>query len=164
VKGLVKALASYKPTLNLELPFTLVNLDILGARPPPLAIPIISRTTEHRQLQLWSLEASHCTASIINTSYSQYLSIPSREKIFLLSTASRPALRYTQPPIQWVMGTLSPGRGVKLTTHHLASRSRMVELYILYLISMSKQIAKDLFFLFTLGPHLLCLQITDYLV
>jgi hypothetical protein len=43
-------------------------------------------------------------------------SIPGRSKIFLFSVASRPALRPTQPPIQWVPGALSPrvkrsGRG-----------------------------------------------------
>jgi hypothetical protein len=36
-------------------------------------------------------------------------SIPSRGKIFLFSTASRPALGPIQPPIQWVQGTLSAG-------------------------------------------------------
>jgi hypothetical protein len=35
--------------------------------------------------------------------------IPGRGKIFLFSTASRPVLGPTQPPIQWVPGTLSPG-------------------------------------------------------
>jgi hypothetical protein len=30
-------------------------------------------------------------------------------KTFLFSTASRPALGPTQPPIQWVPGVLSPG-------------------------------------------------------
>jgi hypothetical protein len=30
-------------------------------------------------------------------------------KIFLFSIASRPALRPTQPPIQWVPGAFSPG-------------------------------------------------------
>jgi hypothetical protein len=30
-------------------------------------------------------------------------------EIFLFSTASRPILKPTQPPIQWVLGTLSPG-------------------------------------------------------
>jgi hypothetical protein len=48
------------------------------------------------------------------------------QRIFLLAPASRPALRPTQPPIQWVPGVLSPGvkrgRGVTLTTHpHLVA-------------------------------------------
>jgi hypothetical protein len=36
-------------------------------------------------------------------------SIPSRDKIFLFSIASRPALEPTQPPIQWVQGGSFPG-------------------------------------------------------
>jgi hypothetical protein len=46
-----------------------------------------------------------------------------------ITSASRPALGPTQPPIQWVPGALSPGvkrgRGVMLTTHRLpVPRSR----------------------------------------
>jgi hypothetical protein len=52
--------------------------------------------------------------------------------IFLFSIASTPALGPTQPPIQWVPGSPSPGvkRHVReLNTHlHLVPRSRMVEL------------------------------------
>jgi hypothetical protein len=36
-------------------------------------------------------------------------SIPRRGKNFFFSTASRPALRPTQPPIQWVPGAVSLG-------------------------------------------------------
>jgi hypothetical protein len=36
-------------------------------------------------------------------------SSPSRGKNFLFSTASRPDLGPTQPPIQWVLGALSLG-------------------------------------------------------
>jgi hypothetical protein len=32
-----------------------------------------------------------------------------RQRIFPLSSVSRPALRPTQPPVQWVPGVLSPG-------------------------------------------------------
>jgi hypothetical protein len=54
---------------------------------------------------------------------------------FSPSSVSRPALRPTQPPVQWVPGVLSPGvkrgRGVTLTTHHyLVPRSRMSRSYI----------------------------------
>jgi hypothetical protein len=60
-------------------------------------------------------------------------SIPGRSKRFFSTTVPRPALGSTQPPIQWVPGSLSPGqsgRGVKLTTHlHLEPGSRMTELY-----------------------------------
>jgi hypothetical protein len=36
-------------------------------------------------------------------------SSPGRVKNFLSSTSSRPTLGFTQPPIQWVPGTFSPG-------------------------------------------------------
>jgi hypothetical protein len=49
-------------------------------------------------------------------------------RIFLSTTASRPALEPTQPPIQWVQGVFLWGlnaRVVKLTTHiHLVPRSK----------------------------------------
>jgi hypothetical protein len=37
------------------------------------------------------------------------VSIPGRDKFLLYFTASRPTLRFTQPPIQWVLEALSPG-------------------------------------------------------
>jgi hypothetical protein len=46
-----------------------------------------------------------------------------RQSIFPVTSASRPDLGPTPPPIQWVPGALSRGvecgRGVMLTTHHL---------------------------------------------
>jgi hypothetical protein len=53
-----------------------------------------------------------------------------RQRIFPLSSVSRPALRPAQPPVRWVPGVPSPGlergRGVTLTTHpHLVPRSWM---------------------------------------
>jgi hypothetical protein len=57
-------------------------------------------------------------------------SIPDRSKIFLLSIASRPAVKPTQPPIQWVPRALS--LEVKLITHlHLVPKLRMMQQYVL---------------------------------
>jgi hypothetical protein len=61
-------------------------------------------------------------------------SIPGRGKVFLFSTAFRPALGPTNPPIPRIPAAISPGvkrPGMKLTTHlHLVPRSRMVDLYL----------------------------------
>jgi hypothetical protein len=50
------------------------------------------------------------------------------ERIFPLTTVSRPALGPTHNPVQWVPGVLSPGlkrsRGVTLTTHPIYCRGR----------------------------------------
>jgi hypothetical protein len=57
-----------------------------------------------------------------------------RQRIFPLASVSRPALRPTQPPIQWVTRVLSSGvkrdREVTLTTHpQLVLRRRMSKSY-----------------------------------
>jgi hypothetical protein len=54
---------------------------------------------------------------------------------FPVASVSRPCLRPTQPPVQWVPGVLclgiKRGRGVTLTTHpHPVPRSRMCRSYI----------------------------------
>jgi hypothetical protein len=49
---------------------------------------------------------------------------------FFLSTASRPALGPTQPPIQWVLGALSPGVKQSMREADHSPTSRMVELYL----------------------------------
>jgi hypothetical protein len=36
--------------------------------------------------------------------------IPDKDRIFLLASASRPALGPTQPPVQWIPRVISPGR------------------------------------------------------
>jgi hypothetical protein len=51
-----------------------------------------------------------------------------RQGIFPLAFVSRPALKPTQPPIQWVLGVLYPrvkrGWSVTLTTHLIYCRSQ----------------------------------------
>jgi hypothetical protein len=62
-------------------------------------------------------------------------SIPDRgERIFPLAVVSRPALGPAQPPLQWVLGVLSPEvkrrRVETLTSHpHFVPRSRMSRSY-----------------------------------
>jgi hypothetical protein len=56
------------------------------------------------------------------------------QRIFPLTSVSRPTLGPTQPPVRWVLGVFSPGlkrgRGVMLTTHHhLVPSSRMSRSY-----------------------------------
>jgi hypothetical protein len=52
-----------------------------------------------------------------------------RQRVFPLTSVSRPALRPTHPPVQWVLG-VKRGRGVMLTTHpHLVPRSWMRRSY-----------------------------------
>jgi hypothetical protein len=56
------------------------------------------------------------------------------QRIFPPAPVSRPVLKPTQPPLQWVQSVLSPGlkrgRGVTLTTHnHIVPRSWMSRSY-----------------------------------
>jgi hypothetical protein len=59
-------------------------------------------------------------------------SSPSRGKIFLLSTLSRPVLGPTKPPIQCVTGALSPGvkRPGREADHSPQTSQEYVDLYI----------------------------------
>jgi hypothetical protein len=51
-------------------------------------------------------------------------SIPGKGKIFLVSTASTPALGPTQPPTEWLPRTFSPGlRRLGREADHLAQSS-----------------------------------------
>jgi hypothetical protein len=54
-------------------------------------------------------------------------SIPGSASFFLLSATSRPALRLTQPSIQWVPGVKRQGRDADHSLH-LVPMSRNVEL------------------------------------
>jgi hypothetical protein len=63
------------------------------------------------------------------------LRFPAGAGIFLLTTASRPALGPTQPPIQWVPGALSlgvkrPGREADHSPPYSAEVKECVELYL----------------------------------
>jgi hypothetical protein len=93
-----------------------------------------THTKQHVKLffcifNLWSRGSS--VSAVFGYGLGDRGSIPGRGwRIFPLASVSRPALRPTQPPVQWVPGVLSSrvkrGRGVTLTTHpHLVPRSRM---------------------------------------
>jgi hypothetical protein len=68
-------------------------------------------------LRRWELGSS--VSIVSDYRLGEWGSIPSRSKEFLcLASVSRPALRPTQPPIQWVTGVISrEGRGLTVTTH-----------------------------------------------
>jgi hypothetical protein len=91
-----------------------------------------------RKLQNSHISPNICGASAVGIATGYELdgrgSIPGRGKIFLFSTASRPALGFTEPPTQWIPGALSLGlkrAGREAATHlHPVSTSRMVELYL----------------------------------
>jgi hypothetical protein len=74
-----------------------------------------------------------CNFLTNSTLYLHYL-WPAQARDFPITPVSRPALRSTQPPVQWTPGVLSPGltsgRGVTLTTHpHLVPSSWMIRSY-----------------------------------
>lgn len=80
----------------------------------------------------WSRDSSVCIAA--GYGLHGLGSTHGRDKIFLISTASRSTLGLKQPPIQWVAGFISlgvkpPGRE---TDHslHLLPRSKKVEIYL----------------------------------
>jgi hypothetical protein len=55
------------------------------------------------------------------------------ERIFPVTSVSRPALEPTQPPVQWIERVLSPGlkrgRGVTLTTHPYLAHAALLLTY-----------------------------------
>jgi hypothetical protein len=53
------------------------------------------------------------------------------QRIFPLTSASRPALGPTQPPVQWVPGALSPGRDADHSPPSSAEVKKEQELYLL---------------------------------
>jgi hypothetical protein len=88
-----------------------------------------------------------------------------RQRIFLLASASRPALRPTQPPIQWVPGVLSPGvKRVTLTTHpHLVPRIRMSRSYTSSTRSASMVCSGTAYFTYWGGGGVFFLQLAIHL-
>jgi hypothetical protein len=59
--------------------------------------------------ELKSRPSEHLLESIPHSKQRLSDSSPGTVKNFLFSKSSRPALGFTQPPIQWVPGALSPG-------------------------------------------------------
>jgi hypothetical protein len=86
---------------------------------------------------IWKYFGSRVSSGSIVSDYGlddRAIGVRSRQRIFPLTSVSKPALGPTQPPVQWVPGVLSRGvkrgRGVMLTTHpHLVPRSWMSRSY-----------------------------------
>jgi hypothetical protein len=82
---------------------------------------------------------SNCLSYVVNIIYRVVLGFDFRQRlgIFLFTTASRTALGPTQPPIQWVQGSLSLGvkQPVCEADHSPPSSAEVKECVELYLHS-----------------------------
>jgi hypothetical protein len=63
----------------------------------------VNTVTKEEELNV-TMSSPYIRATIV-----YYCSIPGRGKCFPLPITSRPDLRPTQPPVQWVPGAVSPG-------------------------------------------------------
>jgi hypothetical protein len=100
--------------------------NILIEWPQHEALPIVGTMILNWILKNLGAGAAQ-SASWLTTDWTPGFDPQQRQRIFLLLSASRPALASTQPPVQWVPVVLSPGlkrgQGVMLTTHpHLVPR------------------------------------------
>jgi hypothetical protein len=85
------------------------------------------------------MSQTHETSAVgIATGYGLYdrsvgVQSPGKVKIFLFSTSPIPVLRPTQPPIQWVTGTIFPGKKRPgHETYHSSSTSAKVKITLIY--------------------------------
>jgi hypothetical protein len=100
-----------------------------------LSVTDIGYYIRSRLYRSWAgvAQSVQCLATDWTTGRSRFDS-RQKQRIFPLTSVSRPSLGPTQPPVQWVPGAFSPGvkrsRGVTLTTHpHLVPRSKMSRSY-----------------------------------
>jgi hypothetical protein len=90
-------------------PSSLVQISLLGGELTGALKKALS--SNFISIFYFSFSKQHCVLRKVRPdSLFHFPPIDSRQcKIFLFSTASRPTLGPTHPPIQWVSGTLSPG-------------------------------------------------------
>jgi hypothetical protein len=105
-----------------------VSLTSLGTRrnafPPDICVRVYERNALNILRKVCEISGEPGSSVCIVSGYGldDWGLIPGRgERIFPLTSVSRPALGPTQPPVQWVSRVLSQGlkrgRGVTLTTH-----------------------------------------------
>jgi hypothetical protein len=79
-----------------------------------------TQTHTHTHIHKFKIWSRGSSGSIVSDYGLGDRAIEVRSLDFLVASVSRPALRPTQPPVQWVPGVLSPGlkcgRGVTLIT------------------------------------------------
>jgi hypothetical protein len=84
-------------------------------------VPILIRTFSY--IDMYTV----CTVRII---IGYCIQFPGGQVLFLFSKGSRPVLRPTQPPIQWVPGASSPGiKRQKRQADHSSPSSAMIKNY-----------------------------------
>jgi hypothetical protein len=127
---ILRSCSAYSSTLNIEATCS-SETSVYFQRTIPRYIPEDITLLFHGRFDFypWFVHSSVGIA----TGWTAGVRFPAGQDIFLFSTTSRPALRPTQPPIQWVPEALSPRvkrQGPEADHLLLVPRLKMVDLYL----------------------------------